>query len=115
MCARESRLECKRNGSSPPNGWMGKGQILAQTGRSENGFDKKVKSQTLETEKALRLGVTHPKTRYCGHQSTRLSRGQVLWLVGGTDLYYKKEWGPREVHGDSLGTITDCLKVGKGV
>jgi hypothetical protein len=35
--------------------------------------------------------------------------------VGGADLYYKKEWGPREVHRDSLGTITDCLKVRKGV
>jgi hypothetical protein len=35
--------------------------------------------------------------------------------VGGTDLYYKKEWGPREVHRDSLGTITNCLKVRKGV
>jgi hypothetical protein len=115
MCARESRLQCKRNGSRPPGGWTGKGQILEQTGRSANGFDKKTKPQTLETDKGLRLAVTHPKTRYCGHQSTRLSRGRVLWLVGGTDLYYKKEWGPREVHGDSLGTITDCRKVGKGV
>jgi hypothetical protein len=59
--------------------------------------------------------VLQPKTRYCGHQSARLKRGQVLWLVGGTDLYYKKEWGPREVHRDSLGTITDYGKGGKGV
>jgi hypothetical protein len=83
MCARETRLQCKKNGSKRYSGWTGKGPIQ--------------------------------KSRYCGHQSTRLCRGQVLGLVGGTDLYYKKEWGPREVHGDSLGTITDCPKVGKGV
>jgi hypothetical protein len=79
------------------------------------GFTKRVRCQPQETDKPLRLGVMHPKTRYCGHQSARLSRGQVRWLVGGTDLYYKKEWGPREVHGDSLGTITDFWKGGKGV
>jgi hypothetical protein len=55
------------------------------------------------------------KTRYCGHQSALLCRGQVLWLVGGTDLYYKREWDPRGVHRDSLGTTTDCWEGGKCV
>jgi hypothetical protein len=45
MCIGESILQCKRNGSSPPNGWIRKCQIVDPTGRSANGFDKKVKSQ----------------------------------------------------------------------
>jgi hypothetical protein len=76
---------------------------------------KKLNLWAQENNKGLRLGVTQPKMRYCGHQSARLWRGQVLWLVGGTNLYYKKGWGPREVHRDTLGTITDYWKGGKGV
>jgi hypothetical protein len=70
------------------------------------------KSQVLrhKTTKVSRPGVKQSKAQYSGHQSTHPCRGHCLGVVGGTNLYYKKEWVPREVHKDFLGVLLTVLK-----